>query len=137
MAFVFFVFFRFIVVYVRSLFQATWTDGGERDSKESYSDQKSISCYIPQMKHKNFEYPLIACDIAVIEKKHISWEDPVKPFSTYSLARDIKHIENLAKEQGREFDESNIVLAPIKHWPPKKKSKRRLKVKSVLKAVTE
>ena len=120
MAFVVFVFFRYIVVYAKSLFRGTWKDDGERDSGQRYSDQKSISCYIPLIKNQNFEYPLIACDVDEIEKSNICWADPVKPFSTYSLARDIKHIQKFAKEQGREVNESNVVLAPIKYWSPKK-----------------
>jgi len=128
---------QFIVELVRSLFYGSWNDGGEKDSGERYSDQESISCFVPQKKHKNFEYPLIACDIDLIEKKHISWSDPVKPYSTYSLVRDAKHVQKLAKEQGREVDESNIVFAPIKHWPPSKKKKKKSKSKKKLKAVAE
>mmetsp|Transcript_21234 Transcript_21234/g.32376 ORF Transcript_21234/g.32376 Transcript_21234/m.32376 type:complete len:1003 (-) Transcript_21234:251-3259(-) len=127
---------QFIVKLVRSLFYGSWTDSGEIDSGERYSDQESIACYVPQKKHKSFEYPLIACDIDLIEKKHISWSDPVKPYSTYSLVRDAKHVQELAKEQGREADESNIVFAPIKHWPPSKK-KKKSKSKKKLKAVAE
>ena len=61
----------------------------ERDSGESYSKQKKISAYIPQVHHRSFAFPLIAADLTKFDSQHLGWEDPFLKHEYYNLQDDI------------------------------------------------
>ena len=69
----------------------------ERDSGESFSKQKVISAYVPQVSHRSFSFPLIAADLSKFDCHHVGWEDPFFEHGYYNLQDDIAAMEpNLA-----------------------------------------
>lgn len=88
-----FYFRRSLLGKIRNIFKGTYrTD--EKDSKQRYSDQENIRAYIPQIRHPNFDHPLIACSIDGVNTRHIGWSDPKRDHSRYSMSKDIDFILN-------------------------------------------
>lgn len=65
----------------------------ERDSGESFSKQKKISAYVPQVNHRSFAFPLIAADLSKFDCQHVGWEDPFYDHGYYNLQDDITAID--------------------------------------------
>jgi hypothetical protein len=83
----------------------------ERDSGERFSEQQHIQAYIPQVPHHLFAHPLIACDIDVVEPRHIGWTDPLHSHQYYSLDNDVDYL----LERGC-VQLLGPLLHPSKHW---------------------
>ena len=78
----------------------------------SFSQVKSISTYIPQIKSDDFTRPLLAVNIDSVDKSIFDWSDPERSHSYYDLTRDA---EQLLK--GNE-DFCQTSFGQIRHWPP-------------------
>ena len=85
----------------------------ERDSGECFSDQPHVQAYIPQMRHRFFSYPLLACNASdVVEAHHMGWSDPFRSHAYYDMSQDVEFLLG-----GKKL--SRPVLSMIGHWPPK------------------
>ena len=84
------------------------------DQGVNFSDDATISCYIPQVHSSAFAYPLIACSVDNIDKDLYDWADPERPYSYYDITRDAKFLLD-----GTDISE-RIVFSQFAHWPPKK-----------------
>jgi len=100
----------------------------ERDSGECFCDQAKINAYVPSVVHKDFMYPLLACDVQEMDNQHIGWVDPLRSHSYYNLARDVDAIKSsiagnndTSSSSSASADES--VLSIIGYWPSSTKKR--------------
>lgn len=85
------------------------------DQGVSFSSVPFITTYIPQVTGAEFSYPLLACSIDEIDPSLMTWTDPHKPYSFYSLLNDAKEI--LGLDDANAKDAFNRVFDRVKHWP--------------------
>jgi len=93
---------------LRGVADGTFTTN-ERDSGQRYSDQKHIQAYIPQVPHRFFPFPLLACDIDDVDVSHIGWTDPLRDHQYYNLNNDVDYLLH-GQPLGRP------VLSVVGHW---------------------
>jgi hypothetical protein len=78
-----------VLIVIQLLVQETT----ERDSGESFSKQKHISAYIPQVHQRHFAFPLIAADLSTFDGQHLGWNDPFLDHGYYNLQDDIDALD--------------------------------------------
>jgi hypothetical protein len=47
-----------------------------------------IQAYVPQMRYKGLETPLIACDISVFDTEYIDWNGNYNEYDLFAEAKD-------------------------------------------------
>lgn len=102
--------FRFLLPEFQSIFGDIYNTE-EKDSGKRFSDQERISAYVPQVRHRNFSYPLIACDIHGINQAHIGWADPLRDYDFYNMSLDAANLSGKRPS-------SSPVLSVVNYWPP-------------------
>lgn len=97
----------------QKLFSASYKPDGS-DQGINFSDVRTISSYIPQVKSEQFTYPLLAVNVDYVGQSIFDWSDPARSHSYYDLTRDV---EQLLK--GDENEETCYkAFGQIRHWPP-------------------
>ena len=67
-----------------------------RNGKSNF-DNRTISCYTPEVHHPRFDYLFLANDVERIEGRHIDWEDPQHNYSCFSLYVDALDVNKITK----------------------------------------
>ena len=98
------------LVVILTQFQFTGDDQGI-----PFSSVNFITTYIPQVASSEFSYPLLACSIDEIDTTLMTWTDPHKPYSFYSLLNDAQGILGLDDDSAKKA--FNRVFDRVKHWP--------------------
>lgn len=84
----------------------------ERDSGDIFCAQQHINAYVPQVAHRKFSYPLLACDgVNKMNQINIGWTDPVHSHDFYDKSNDVIFLSN-----GK--PPSHPVLTTIRYWKP-------------------
>ncbi|KAL7539204.1 hypothetical protein ACHAXR_009091 [Thalassiosira sp. AJA248-18] len=78
----------------------------------TFSDNETISSYIPQVNSDHFTHPLLAVNIDYVDESIFDWSDPERSHSYYDLTRDADQLM-----KGNE-DLCHRAFAQIRHWPP-------------------
>jgi len=82
----------------------------------SFSDVRSRSAYIPQVKSTKFPYPLIATDINDIDHELFEWTDPDRPYEFYSIYDDAMKILYGDNKDGKTL--THRCFSKVYYWPP-------------------
>lgn len=104
---------RIIWKTIQGYFQAQDFTGD--DQGIPFSSVNFITTYIPQVASSEFSYPLLACSIDEIDTTLMTWTDPHKPYSFYSLLNDAQGILGLDDDSAKKA--FNRVFDRVKHWP--------------------
>jgi hypothetical protein len=88
----------------------------EHDSGQRFSKQEHIQAYVPQVRHRLFAYPLLACDITSLEPRHIGWTDSLHNHEYYNLHNDLEFLHQQAQREGEQTSRQGPVLSVIGHW---------------------
>lgn len=114
---VFLFIFRSVVPFVKSFFVKTFSSD-EVLSPTRFCDANGVYCYTPDITHKLFEYPFLACDLTYVKDKHISWEDPLQHYAYYDLTKDADHIRTVVNKERGDLNiaDDKLLFAPIKSW---------------------
>lgn len=102
---------------IQSIFTGTYEPSGEIDGTD-FSDVPGeiFEAYVPQLKVKGFNFPLIACDISNIDPRFIGWKDEDGDHDEHVLFNDLppEVTGNKAKP----------IFSIMKHWkaPPSAQS---------------
>ena len=101
---------------IQSIFTGTYEPSGAIDGTD-FSDVPGeiFEAYVPQVKAKGFNFPLIACDISSIDEKFIGWKDEDGDHSEHVLFTDLPPEITGNKEKP--------IFSVMKHWAPPPSSK--------------
>lgn len=61
------------------------------DQKIDFSNVPEISAYIPQIRNRNFPWPLLACDIDGVPDTLIGWTDSHNSYDVHNLIYDVPY----------------------------------------------
>lgn len=86
-------------------------------SGQKFSEQEHIQAYVPQVRHRLFAYPLLACDITSLEPRHVGWTDPLHNHEYYNLYKDVKFLQQRAQQrEGEPSGRERPMLSVLGHW---------------------
>jgi hypothetical protein len=85
----------------------------EIDSGKKFSERSRINAYVPQIRTRDFQHPLLACDISEMDPQHISWMDPIRGHDYYNILADVEYLLKGRERQGP-------VLSIIRKYSEKK-----------------
>ena len=96
---------------IQSIFTGTYEPSGAIDGAD-FSDVPGeiFEAYVPQLKVKGFNFPLIACDISSIDPKFIGWKDEDGDHSEHVLFTDLPPEVTGNKDKP--------IFSIMKHWKP-------------------
>eukprot|EP00986_Skeletonema_menzelii_P020078 scaffold30079_cov154-Skeletonema_menzelii.AAC.6 len=97
----------------QKLFSASYKPAGS-DQGMNFSEVKTISSYIPQVKSEQFTYPLLAVNVDYVGESIFDWSDPARSHSYYDLTRDVEQL--LKGDENEEI--CYRAFGQIRHWPP-------------------
>mmetsp|Transcript_84645 Transcript_84645/g.126925 ORF Transcript_84645/g.126925 Transcript_84645/m.126925 type:complete len:398 (+) Transcript_84645:162-1355(+) len=84
----------------------------EIDSGQNFVDQRHINAYVPQVRHRAFHYPLLACNISNMVPHHIGWADPIRSHSYYDMSEDVRFILKGKQDGGA----AGPTLSIVRHY---------------------
>lgn len=95
------------------------------DSKNQNIDFSCVEIcgYVPQVTDEKFEYPLLACNISLIDHKLIPWSKPSEGYEHWNIINDVPRpnfdAPVIAKDCRESSDEEqHPVFSIIEHYPP-------------------
>jgi len=100
-----------IIPVLKGFFYSTYEPNGT-DMNIDFDEVKNIRAYVPQLKEKGFDYPIILCDICDINPNLLGWKDPFNGYEPHNITNDLSQI---LKEY--QLPKDKKVFSIIKQYP--------------------